>query len=288
MKTPHAILLALGLSAPLLFAQAPDRISYQGRVVDSTGTGIGTGTPVNRKIIFRLFDAPTGGTRVWSEEQTVTLAGGEFSVMLGQGVNASSNGSPENPRPPLKEAFGGSGDRYLEIVVDNGDGTLNNSDTPITPRQRLTSTAYALRAATADAVTLNSDLSLRDPNHGLGWYGSSRLFGGANIDGPVLYGWSGGALGSNQNGTLNTALRWNGSGHVGIGGIAASSTYKLDIAGDAHGSGNLFIDGNFGLATTDPMAKIGIRAGGTNVGGGGSGRGTTPPARRWATRSISS
>ena len=39
------------------------------------------------------------------------------------------------------------------------------------------------------------DLILRDANHGLGWYGSFKLFAGGSIDGPVLYGYSGGALG---------------------------------------------------------------------------------------------
>ena len=42
--------------------------------------------------------------------------------------------------------------RYLEVVVDNGDGTLNATDTPISPRQRLTSTAYSFRARAADTL----------------------------------------------------------------------------------------------------------------------------------------
>ena len=36
---------------------------------------------------------------------------------------------------------------------------------------------------------------LLDRNHGLGWYGSGKSFAGVNVDGPVSYGWSGGALG---------------------------------------------------------------------------------------------
>src|SRR5512138_3066686 len=44
------------------------------------------------------------------------------------------------------------------------------------------------------------DLYLRGNNgdtaHGLGWYGEGKAFGGVNVDGPVLYGFSGGALGS--------------------------------------------------------------------------------------------
>lgn len=227
-------------------------MSYQGRVVDGTGTGLGTGTPVNRKIIFRLFDAATAGNRLWSEEQTVTLSSGDFSVILGQGIGASFNGSPENPRPSLLDAFGGT-DRYLEIVVDNGDGTFNGTDTAITPRQRLISTAFAVRAATADSVRAGTDLTLRDPNHGLGWYGTGRLFNGLNLDGPVLYGYSGGILGSVSGTTQNTALRWTNDGKVGIG--TTSPGEKLDVVGNIKASGT--ITGNRLVSNTTVAANGG-------------------------------
>ena len=68
-----------------------------------------------------------------------------------------------------------------------------------------------------------NDIFLRggtDTNHGLGWYGTGingRLFDGNNVDGPVLYGFTGGALGTNRNGTQKQALSWNSDGNVGIG-----------------------------------------------------------------------
>ena len=55
-----------------------------------------------------------------------------------------------------------------------------------------------------------------DAFHGLGWYGASRLFASANVNGPVLYGWGGGALGSTGSGT-NIALSWDASRNVSIG-----------------------------------------------------------------------
>lgn len=61
----------------------------------------------------------------------------------------------------------------------------------------------------------NFDLFFRngtDRNHGVGWYGS---YAGAPLDGPVLYGWSGGALGSSQGGA-KIALRWDSQARVGI------------------------------------------------------------------------
>lgn len=237
MKTASVLTFVFAVSTALLHAQAvPALISYQGKVVDGTGVGLGTGTPLNRKILFRLFDAGTGGNRLWSEEQTVTLSNGDFSVILGQGIGASYNGSPENPRPSLLTVFAGT-DRYLEIIVDNGDGTFTPTDSPITPRQRLISTAFAVRASVADGIASGSDFSLKDANYGLGWYGTGRPFNGLSLDGPVLYGASGGALGSVNGSTQNMALRWTNDGKIGIG--TASPTEKLDIVGNAKVSGTV-------------------------------------------------
>ena len=256
MKTASATTLILGLTAAFLQAQAvPALISYQGKIVDGTGAGLGTGTPVNRKILFRLFDAGTGGNRLWSEEQTVTLANGDFSVVLGQGVGASYNGSPENPRPSLLAVFAGT-DRYLEIIVDNGDGVFTPTDSPVTPRQRLISTAFAVRASIADGIASGSDFSLRDPNHGLGWYGTGRLFNGVNLDGPVLYGFGGGALGSVSGASQNLSLRWTGDGKIGIGTAAPSE--KLDVVGNAKVSGTITAAGVISSAAVSAHGNSGF------------------------------
>ncbi len=68
-----------------------------------------------------------------------------------------------------------------------------------------------------------------DENHGLGWYGSSKEFAGQNIDGPVLFGYNGGALGSDQSGTQNVAVHWKSDGKVGIGTTSPDLSAKLEI-----------------------------------------------------------
>jgi hypothetical protein len=168
MKNQAILLAALGLTLGFLHGQTvPLYINYQGKVTGGTGIPLGsTGTapnftaaPVNRKVIFRIFDAQTAGNRLWSEQQTVTISLGEFSVLLGQGTDAVYNAVTET-RPALDTVFTTGGavspagpGRYLEIVVDDGNGTFTAAaDIPITPRQRITTTAYSFRARIADTV----------------------------------------------------------------------------------------------------------------------------------------
>jgi hypothetical protein len=65
-------------------------------------------------------------------------------------------------------------------------------------------------------LTLRADNNVPDPNHGLGYFGvGATTMGDFAMDGPVLYGSHGGALGTY--GAKKVALRWDDSGNVGIG-----------------------------------------------------------------------
>lgn len=66
-----------------------------------------------------------------------------------------------------------------------------------------------------------------DNNHGLGWFGLGKLFAGLNVDGPALYGNSGGVLGT-TNGGQKAALAWDVNGRVGIGVVPTN--FKLEVA----------------------------------------------------------
>jgi hypothetical protein len=250
MKTNSFILAALGLVLGTLHAQTgtvPPYINYQGRVTDNAGVGLGTGTPVNRKVIFRIFDAPTAGARLWSEQHTVTIANGEFSVLLGNGTTANFAGADETPNKtttPLDTVFTSSGIlRYVEIVVDNGDNTLNASDTPILPRQQITSTAYSFRARSADTIAAGTSLQLNgSANYGLGYYGATRQFNGTPVDGPVLFGLAGGALGSKNDAIERIALKWDASNNITANGAISAASFTS--TGTFSGNGSLLTNLN--------------------------------------------
>ena len=268
MKLPIRLLLALSTLVTTLQADVPVKINYQGSVYDSNGNAIGAAAAVNRKVIFRLYSASTGGTLLWNEEQTVTIYKGEFSIVLGNGNTPTGSAANElATRPALDTVFtSNSTTRFLEVMVDNGDNVINSTDTPISPRQLITTGFYAFHALVADGIASSSDLTINPPtgsgtasNYGLGWYGTGRLWGTTAVDGPVLYGNAGGALGSNASGTRNTALLWNATGQVGIGASSTSTfatSNKLTLQGDdtATAARQLIIRGN---TTTDEAFYLG-------------------------------
>lgn len=54
-----------------------------------------------------------------------------------------------------------------------------------------------------------------DPMHGVGWHGAGKPWAGVEYDGPVLWGWAGGALGTTRNGQ-KSALWWDDTGMVSV------------------------------------------------------------------------
>ncbi len=172
----HAFLgLAVAASA---FAQSsvPGLISYQGRVADAAGVPIGNTAPVNRTVIFRVWDSPSAtGTanRLYSEQQNVTISGGEFSVLVGTGTPVA--GETGNAFTTMSAAVFGGQARFLGVTVDDGDGNPGN-DAEASPRQQIVTTPFAFRAQVAEAVAAGGVASTALANDAVG---SAALAAGA-------------------------------------------------------------------------------------------------------------
>jgi len=151
-----ALVLALGTSFVFADSLVPTKLSYQGRVSDSSGTLIGATQAVNRTVYFKLYTVSTGGTPVWAESQTVTISSGEFSVLIGNGTGISSFAGPSAPaNTPYKTLAdiinsASTSSLYLGVTVDDGNSTT--TDVEISPRQQFVSGAFALRATVAESV----------------------------------------------------------------------------------------------------------------------------------------
>jgi hypothetical protein len=162
MKTNRRFLTALALSTFLLCNPfnygadvfgPPSTIDYQGRLLDSAGLVLAPDEAANFKVQFRLYDAPTGGTIVWAEEQIVTVLKGQFSVRLGEGtpiptgVGGTNEGTVDHDAVGLPGAFNGK-ERYLGVKVV----VPNQTNGEIQPRLAFLTSPFSYVAGSAQVA----------------------------------------------------------------------------------------------------------------------------------------
>ncbi len=145
------LVLILSLFLTSLALAVPGEISYQGKVTDAVGDPI-DGTYDMR---FRLFSALTGGFELWNPP-----SGEVQSVLVSDGIYNVSLGAVE----PLLEKYFSNDNLYLEVAIYN---PISSSWERLAPRQHLTTTAFAFRAADADALSgfEYTDFATDDHNH---------------------------------------------------------------------------------------------------------------------------
>lgn len=153
MKASSLALLLLVSSAAVSLAQTsqvPNLLSYQASVTNASGTPIGATEPVNRTVTFQFYTTSTGGTPVYAESQVVTIANGDFSVLLGNGNGVSGLPGRVVPASPIRSLASITlSPLYLGITVDDGTAAV---DAEISPRQELASAAFATRAQVAEGL----------------------------------------------------------------------------------------------------------------------------------------
>ena len=122
-------------------ASPPGKVSFQGFLTDANGVPLGNTTPINTNVVFRIFSTALGGAPKWSEQQTVTVDKGQFSVLLGEGSAFGSEARTDN----LTSVFSGSdaSDRYMELTVNT---------TTLLPRIQFLPAPYAFLARNANAI----------------------------------------------------------------------------------------------------------------------------------------
>lgn len=158
-------LLLLAVVPALTLAQSQDvplRLGYQGRLLASDGTPLSG----MKQITFSLYKAPTGEAPLWSETQQLALTNGYYATFLGA---TSSLGTPTSPLPNV---FDGS-DLYLGVVVGG---------TELSPRQRIGSVAYAMRAAIAVNAAHAAKADSLDTRDGREWLSVQRVAAAGKAD----------------------------------------------------------------------------------------------------------
>lgn len=155
LTTPWRIaatcLIAFAAAVPCTRAadgNPPDRLTYQGYLVDAAGTALGQAAPKNYDVIFRVYNHETASGaayRLWTEMQTVTVDKGYFSVVLGEGGAYGTESHPAISTLFTNQVD--ASDRFIEMTV-RGIGA-GGTDSSILPRLRLMSSPYAQLAKLA-------------------------------------------------------------------------------------------------------------------------------------------
>ncbi|MBI1842592.1 MAG: tail fiber protein [Verrucomicrobia bacterium] len=133
---------ALGLWLLALPALAEDPhtlLPFQARLTAPEGGAIPDGSRVTR---FQIFDSAIALNPVWAGEiHKATVNGGLINVMLGTKA--------------LLDGLDFSRDLYLEVTVDtDGNGIIDKSDAPMSPRQLIARAPFAQRAGSAAKLSI--------------------------------------------------------------------------------------------------------------------------------------
>jgi hypothetical protein len=119
---------ALLLSASLLHANVPALINYQGLLTDINGNVVSG----SKTVSISIHDAATNGTQIYSESiGNVTVQNGIYSFQFGSG-------------PTFTTTLATGSQHWLQVTLDG---------VPQTPRERLVSVPFAMKAAIADALS---------------------------------------------------------------------------------------------------------------------------------------
>lgn len=149
------------LSSGYYATAVPALISFQGELRDNQDSPL---EGVHR-MVFRIFDDPLNGVVLWGEEQMVDVQGGIYNVFLGAGAKITSGDD-------LGPAIFSSGDRWMEISIENET---------LSPRQQISSVAFAFRAEEALYSETAGDAATLDGMDSVDFATSGHLHDGAAI-----------------------------------------------------------------------------------------------------------
>jgi hypothetical protein len=132
----------------------PPIIHYQGQFLDAKGTPVPTG---DYEVQVQLFNFDSGGAAIWGPQnfngQSGTGLAPKVSVVLGR-FNMVV-GPQDTAGHDLAGVLATNASLFLEVKVGTGR--------PISPRQRVLSTPYTLRAAnTANALNAENGVNARN------------------------------------------------------------------------------------------------------------------------------
>jgi hypothetical protein len=148
-----------------------------------------------------------------------------------------------------------------QIVMSN-NGSMSIASNPSIGSNLTVSrilTVGGLQTNNAPIRINQNALYIDDGNKGIIYSGALSTYNSNFIstDGPVIYGWQGGALGTLANGgnfaihqsNLTGSLYWN---NTGVGVFKSNPAHTLDVVGNINASSNIYASSCIGVGTTSP------------------------------------
>ncbi len=214
MKRLLAALIVLAACLPAASVMLPLRIPFQSKLIDPATNNPKNGT---FSMQFKLYTAPTGGTALFTETQSVPVVNGVFSVQIGTVALLTPN------------LFSGAS-AYLGVTV--------GADSEMLPRQPLSMSPYAFTAmqlvgdqdirvnagTTYSTFTSAGNLTLQ-----YGIVAGTATFATVNSTGVGTYGITTSSGISMGGGTLKIDPASKGIDATGTGITAATGTFTSSV-----------------------------------------------------------
>jgi len=219
-------LLALGMLmmvAMPVFAEVPKLINYSGKIVDKQGYVVPDG---DYDMIFALWDAASGGNKVWEEEHFTTRGQGVHTTAGGFNVVLGSIDPAGKPLPAFDK-------NYFVAMTFKKDAA---SPWESFGRQEIVSVPYAIRAN--DGIPKGGILTWTGTSCPAGYTRLSQ-FDGMFPRGADSYGNTGGADAHNHSATISD----NGThSHTYVGTTAANTMAPAEqnIANNTTGAAPIY------------------------------------------------
>lgn len=134
MRNRYTTIMLCLLLTGGVFSQVPQTLSYQGMLGDGSGTAVPNG---NYNLVFKIYEAASGGDPVWEETHQAMVEDGIFGVILGSDTPLAI---------PFDKPY------WLGITV--------GQEPEMTPRIELTASAYSLQTRSiADSAVTGSSIA---------------------------------------------------------------------------------------------------------------------------------
>ncbi|MCF6364814.1 MAG: DUF1566 domain-containing protein [Bacteroidales bacterium] len=234
LKIASALLLTFSFGLSVVYAQAPEKMSYQA-VIRDAGNNLIANQTVEMQI--SILQGSATGTEVYVETQSPTTnANGLVSIEIGTGTVVSGNFT----------AIDWANDTYFIKTETDPTGGTNYT---ITGTSQLLSVPYALHAKTAESLTGTVNYTETDPVFGASIANGITAADTAN--------WN--------NHTVDTDTHIDSTGIAGLGYVAGAHTVDTDTHIDSAGIAGLgYVAGAHVDSTA--IANMGFVAGGGSGG----------------------